>query len=663
MAENKKFYDEKGNEIVISASDFEFAQTDKKIHDTKFESVPTTFIKDAFKRFCKNKSSVVAAFIIGILVLLSLIVPIVSPYDVDKPDVVQGELPAKFLNTGTGWWDGTVIYSNEEVNPLLGIPNNRDKEAIVKVLSTEEKMVTTSNANPNAHGGTYVFVSDPADAKRTGRDFNYIRHNSVVKFNATDNYQVKIQLSNEIGAENDYFKELAEYRVVLQLGRKADDPDAFEKIIVLKEWANDHDHDTDETALVINISQIVEEYLNIINEGKEEENKTTFVQGVLRIDAKPNGDVKTGVQIESLEYSTDSTDEAVVELLDAISITDATLTRNYDKKHPGYWAASSTKVVKDTFITYMTYVYDPYEASLGRTENHTIGQTEMDRYIKNGWCEYDYEVGISSFKVLSEKCPIEEVTGQTYIEDINRYSLSTTVQIYKTLGYDKMPKFWFGSDASGRDVVTLAFKSLRTSLIVAVIASAVCFLFGLVWGSISGYFGGNVDLFMERFCDILGGMPWIVVMTLAILLMGNNLVTFIIALCLTGWMGTAARTRTQFYRYKNREYIFSSRTLGASDGRIIFKHILPNALGTIVTSSVLMIPGVIFNESTLAYLNLGLQGTNSFGSLLSNNQKYISSIPSLILFPAAIISLIMISFNLFGNGLRDALNPSLKGSE
>ena len=168
---------------------------------------------------------------------------------------------------------------------------------------------------------------------------------------------------------------------------------------------------------------------------------------------------------------------------------------------------------------------------------------------------------------------------------------------------------------------------------------------------------------MERFCDILGGVPWIVVMTLAILLLGNNVVTFALALCLTGWMGTAARTRTQFYRFKGREYILASRTLGANDGRLIFKHILPNAMGTIITSSVLMIPSTIFSEATLSYLNLGLQGSNSFGNILSNNQQYLNSYPALIVFPAIIISLIMISFNLFGNGLRDAFNPSLKGSE
>ena len=188
-------------------------------------------------------------------------------------------------------------------------------------------------------------------------------------------------------------------------------------------------------------------------------------------------------------------------------------------------------------------------------------------------------------------------------------------------------------------------------------------LFGICWGAISGYFGGNVDLAMERFCDILGGIPNIIVMTLCILHLGNNFFVFFLALCMTGWMGTAARTRTQFYRFKGREYVLAARTLGASDGRLIFRHILPNSLGTIVTSSVLMIPSVIYSEASLAYLKLGLQGLHSFGVMLSDNQIYISTHPALIVFPSVIMCLMMISFNLFGNGLRDALNPSLKGSE
>ena len=243
------------------------------------------------------------------------------------------------------------------------------------------------------------------------------------------------------------------------------------------------------------------------------------------------------------------------------------------------------------------------------------------------------------------------------------YELTCDVYGYKLLGYENMPKYLLGSDGDGYDLISICFNGLRTSFILSIVVSAICLSFGLVWGSISGYFGGNVDLFMERFVEILGGVPWIVVMTLSILLLGNNIITFGMALCLTGWMGTAGTTRTQFYRFKGREYILASRTLGASDMRLIFKHILPNALGTIVTGSVLKIPSVIFSEATLSYLNLGLQGSNSFGNILSNNQKFITKAPMLIVFPAIIISVIMISFNLFGNGLRDALNPSLKGSD
>ena len=128
-------------------------------------------------------------------------------------------------------------------------------------------------------------------------------------------------------------------------------------------------------------------------------------------------------------------------------------------------------------------------------------------------------------------------------------------------------------------------------------------------------------------------------------------------------MGTAARTRTQFYRFKGREYILASRTLGSSDMRLIFKHILPNAMGTIITSAVLMIPSVIFSEASVAYLGIGLAEMDSLGVILSDNQKFIETNPTLIVFPSVIMALIMISFNLFGNGLRDAFNPSLKGAE
>ena len=129
----------------------------------------------------------------------------------------------------------------------------------------------------------------------------------------------------------------------------------------------------------------------------------------------------------------------------------------------------------------------------------------------------------------------------------------------------------------------------------------------------------------------------------------------------------SSRVRTQFYRFKNQEYVMAARTLGARDWRIIWKHIFPNTLGTIITGSVLAIPGVIFTESMLSFLgivNLGGQDTTSLGTLLSSaSQTSWQNYPHLMIFPSLVISLLMISFNLFGNGLRDAFNPSLRGVE
>jgi ABC-type dipeptide/oligopeptide/nickel transport system permease subunit len=309
-------------------------------------------------------------------------------------------------------------------------------------------------------------------------------------------------------------------------------------------------------------------------------------------------------------------------------------------------------------------VVDTYALIYGNADLLTYSAVELQSWIDQGWCEYDPAVGPESFKKLSENCPLDKVVSQQ-IKSVTKKLSSVTGEGYKyyQFGYTKMPSYILGTDASGFDIFKKAFAGLRTSLILGVLTAAFCFMFGLVWGSISGYFGGTVDLLMERFCEILSGVPWIVIMTLCILHFGNNFGTFLLALCITSWMGTASRTRTQFYRFKGREYILASRTLGSSDMRLIFKHILPNSMGTIITSSVLLIPSVIFSEASLAYLNLGLQGLQSFGVVMSDNQKYLGIYPNLVIFPAVIMALMMISFNLFGNGLRDAFNPTLKGSE
>ena len=174
---------------------------------------------------------------------------------------------------------------------------------------------------------------------------------------------------------------------------------------------------------------------------------------------------------------------------------------------------------------------------------------------------------------------------------------------------------------------------------------------------------------MERFCDILGSVPTMIVITLLKYHMGTSsqVLVLFITFFATGWIGMAGSTRMQFYRFKNQEYVLAARTLGASDSRIMFKHIFPNGLGTIVTSIALIIPSMIYSETSLSYLgiiNLEAGNTTSVGTLIAAGQKSIMAGAGFVaLFPCMFLVLLMLSFNLFGNGLRDAFNPSLRGSE
>ena len=231
------------------------------------------------------------------------------------------------------------------------------------------------------------------------------------------------------------------------------------------------------------------------------------------------------------------------------------------------------------------------------------------------------------------------------------------------------PAYVMGTDAYGRDLFDAIGTGARFSLIFAVLVSAINLTIGAIYGAIQGYYGGVVDLAMDRVSDILSGVPSIVVMTLFKLHLADKmgiLPSVLFAFVLTGWIGMAALTRKQFYRFKSQEYIMAARTLGASDRRLMFKHIFPNSLGTMVTSCVLVIPGVISSETSLTYLgivNLSSVVGTSIGELMELGQKAMASAPHAMLFPALFISLLLISFNLFGNGLRDAFNPSTRGVE
>ncbi|MDD4076581.1 MAG: ABC transporter permease [Bacilli bacterium] len=280
-------------------------------------------------------------------------------------------------------------------------------------------------------------------------------------------------------------------------------------------------------------------------------------------------------------------------------------------------------------------------------------------YISGWLSRKEYEDLLAKGAVIGDPIDINDETP-----GFEQYKVQ--VNPLKEFGFksDKSFYFLFGTDQLGRDMWSRVWKGTRVSLLIGLFVAIVTVTVGVIYGAVSGYYGGAIDMALQRFSEILSGIPWIAIMTLVVLYLGSTLFTIALALVLTSWIGTSNMVRSQFYRYKGREYVLAARTLGAKDSRLIFKHILPNALGPIVTSSVLIIPSAIFSEAMISYLGLGISGGVSIGKLLSDGQAIgITTYPYLTIFPALIISLLMISFNLFGNGLRDALNPSLRGVE
>lgn len=230
------------------------------------------------------------------------------------------------------------------------------------------------------------------------------------------------------------------------------------------------------------------------------------------------------------------------------------------------------------------------------------------------------------------------------------------------------PYFIFGTTKDGKDILTCLSAGARFSFLFAIAVAVINLFIGAIWGSIAGYYGGTTDIIMERVTDILSAIPMMVVITLLkhYLKDVEPILILFLAFVATGWIGMAGTTRMQFYRYKNQEYVLAARTLGARDGRIMFKHIFPNALGTLVTSCALVIPSMIFSETSLTYLgiiNLSVGNITSVGALIAAGQPSLMNYPYVVAFPSVFLALLMLSFNLFGNGLRDAFNPSLRGTE
>lgn len=234
-----------------------------------------------------------------------------------------------------------------------------------------------------------------------------------------------------------------------------------------------------------------------------------------------------------------------------------------------------------------------------------------------------------------------------------------TVNLYEMKNVDQY--YWFGTDGLGRDMFSRVWKGTQVSLFIAFVAAAIDMVIGVIYGGVSGYFGGRIDDVMQRIVEILTGIPNLVVVILFILIMDPGILAIIIALTITGWTGMSRVVRGQVLKYKNQEFVLAARTLGASDSRIIWKHLMPNVLGVIIINTMFTIPGAIFFEAFLSFIGLGLQAPDaSLGTLINDGYKLIQYQPHILLFPAVVLSLIMIAFNLIGDGLRDALDPKMK---
>ncbi|MGI2327429.1 oligopeptide ABC transporter permease [Planococcus sp. YIM B11945] len=221
--------------------------------------------------------------------------------------------------------------------------------------------------------------------------------------------------------------------------------------------------------------------------------------------------------------------------------------------------------------------------------------------------------------------------------------------------------YWFGTDGLGRDMFGRIWEGTQVSLFIAFMAALIDMLIGVLYGGISGYFGGRIDDVMQRIVEILIGIPNLVIVILMIMVMDPGITAIIIAIAITGWIGMSRVVRGQVLKYKNQEFVLASRTLGASHSRIISKHLLPNVLGIVVINTMFTIPGAIFFEAFLSFIGLGLQPPDaSLGTLINDGYKLIQYQPHILMFPAALLSIIMICFNLIGDGLRDALDPKMK---
>jgi ABC-type dipeptide/oligopeptide/nickel transport system permease subunit len=582
-------------------------------------------------RFAKNRVNVTASIILLTIFSLSIFVPIFTSKNFTNQIVELSLLPPRIpIVENLGILDGTRLFRDQvssgvEIDEKTGLylPDNFIKEYIELDTLTNE-IVIGNLKNPSYRGGTNVLQLDSNSSN--------VAVVSSKLYTLTAGDKIVVNIKNITNLNNEKFE------IFLQ--------DTLNKRILVS------------TITQSGITEVV--IPSSVN--------FSLYKVVLNLSAGAD-DLRKLVEIESIKFN-DNLNNLKFELsgydLSIFNIVDG--------------AGSLTRLNAQVIRT--TFRYDVYPARLKQIVRTSIGSevyneiiSENPEMLENAVPDPSnlngliFPEGSPLIKLISESSPIPGPDGEVFYSYIVEYELG------KFFGYDDLPYFFFGTDVSGRDMFALSWVGIRTSLLIGFLVSLINISIGIVFGAISGYYGGSVDLLMERFTEIIGRIPWLVTLAIFSSLFGPGIFTLVLILIISGWIGIAGVTRSQFYRYKGREYVLASRTLGAKDARLIFRHILPNGIGTIITASILLIPGVIFTESTIAYLGYGLgdgqvinlgfmqlSGT-SLGVILNSGRASLDLYPYLTVFPAALVSILMITFNMFGNALRDAFNPSLRGVE
>jgi len=273
---------------------------------------------------------------------------------------------------------------------------------------------------------------------------------------------------------------------------------------------------------------------------------------------------------------------------------------------------------------------------------------DVEEATQNAYARYSNDEEFIDIKVLSEGDGSKDSA-----------EVKATYHIYEAKDMTDQP-FWLGTDTLGRDQWTRLWLGTRVSLIIALVAAVIDLFIGVAYGGISAYYGGRVDNIMQRILEILIGIPNLVVIVLMILILQPGITSIVIALTITGWTGMARIVRGEVLKLKGQEFVLAARTLGTSNGKILRKHLIPNISGIIIINTMFTIPSAIFFEAFLSFIGLGLVPPDaSLGTLVNAGFENIRLYPYLLVYPAVLISVIMIAFNLIGDGLRDAFDPKM----